>query len=140
MAAAKRKALSANSRPKKPPSPAIELRWGAFMRRHTPAHLLTGIFDRNEKPITAKRRELALLRALARAVCKRGCYAVTILHDQNGIGDLAMVAAEHRHDADRFARTVQARQASRFGSWLSHRSFEIGPAAYQGIALALAEG
>lgn len=67
----------------------------------------------------------------------RGNYAATILQDVDD-GDLAMVATEHRQDADRIARALQARMAPNFAPWCSHRSFNIRAAAYRKIAVTLA--
>jgi hypothetical protein len=104
------------------------------MKRGTPAHLLTGAFDPDEGE--GRRRRLVLLKGLARALCRHGNYAVTILRDVDG-GDLAMVAVENDKEAVRFGGTVGARNAERFAPWISHRSFNIDTAMYRRIALVL---
>jgi hypothetical protein len=109
------------------------------MKRHVHAHLLMGSFNTNEKSMQENRNRLVLLRGLAQACCTRGNYAVTILRDVED-GDLAMVAAEHREDADRISRIIHGRMAPRFDPWYSHRSFNICAAAYRSIAVALARG
>lgn len=114
----------------------IELNWHDFMKRHVCAHLLTGEDDPHEELRELKRGRLNLIRGLARALCRRGNYAVTIIHDRSA-GDLAMIGVEHREDADRICRAVRARRAPPIGSWCSHWSFDIDAAAYGRIALAL---
>jgi len=118
------------------PSSAAELSWNAFMKRHTHAHLLMGVFTPDEMLHGGKRSRLVLLRGLGQALCARGAYSVTILHDLE-VGDLAMVGVAHRADADRLSWTLGARTAPRFDPWRSHRSFSIDAAAYRRIALAL---
>ena len=113
-----------------------ELDWHTFMKRHPRSHLLMGEYDPDERPIAAKRSRLMLLKGLAGALCRRGNYAVTMLRDGE-VGDLAMVAVEHREDADRISRALRARMNARFGAWCSHRSFNIDAASYRRIAMAL---
>jgi hypothetical protein len=114
----------------------IELKWHDFMTRHQRAHLLTGEDDPHEELRELKRGRVNLMRGLARALCRRGNYAVTIIHDRSA-GDLAMIGVEHREDAERICRAVKARQALPIGSWCSHRSFAMDGAAFGRIALAL---
>jgi hypothetical protein len=135
MVSARRKTLPAESRAQRLRGQVTELSWNAFMKRHVHAHLLMGSFNPDETLMQGNR--LVLLRGLARACCTRGNYAVTILQNVEG-GDLAMVAAEHREDADRISRIIHGRMAPRFDPWYSHRSFNIGAAAYRRIAVALA--
>jgi len=118
-------------------TPPIELNWRDFMKRHVRAHLLTGEDDPHEELRELKRGRLNLMRGLARALCRRGNYAVTIIHDWSA-GDLAMIGVEHREDAERICRAVKARRAPPIGSWCSHRSFAMDGATYGRIALALA--
>ena len=125
VAMVKRKALRPN-----------ELNWHDFMRRHVRAHLLTGEDDPHEELRALNRGRLNLMRGLARTLCRRGNYAVTIIHDRSA-GDLAMIGVEHREDADRICRAVKARRALPIGSWCSHRSFAMDGAAFGRIALAL---
>jgi hypothetical protein len=115
----------------------IELNWHDFMKRHVRAHLLTGEYDPHKELREVKRGRLSLMRGLARALCRRGNYAVTIVHDRSA-GDLAMIGVENRGDADRICRAVRARRALPIGSWCSHRSFALDAPAYGRIALALA--
>jgi hypothetical protein len=112
------------------------LAWSAFMKRVGRAHLLMGTFDADETLKQQRRRQSVLLKGLARALCRQGRYAVTILHDLEG-EDLAMIAVEHRLDANRISRTLGGRAAASFGPWLSHRSFTIDASTYRRIALAL---
>jgi hypothetical protein len=113
-----------------------ELDWHTFMKRHAHSHLLMGEYDSDEKPIGAKRSRLMLLKGLARALCRRGNYAVTMIRDGE-VGDLAMVGVEHREDADRISRVFRARVNARVGPWCSQRSFTVDAASYRRIAMAL---
>jgi hypothetical protein len=128
--------IPGENRARRLPGSAAELPWSAFMKRHTGAHLLMGVFTPDEKLHGGKRSQLVLLRGLGQALCARGAYSVTILRDLDG-GDLAMVGVAHRTDADRISRTLAARTAPRFDPWRSHRSFNIDARAYRRIALAL---
>jgi hypothetical protein len=137
MALAQRTAL-----PRKKPkaakrAPCSELAWSAFMKRHDSAHLLMGTFDSREQTSGDRRRQLALLKRLARAICRHGQYAVKILHSADG-GDLAMLAVEHGEDALLVSRTLRGRVAAPFGPWLSHRAFSIDTVAGHRMALTLA--
>ncbi len=80
--------------------------------------------------------QLAMLKGLARVLCRRGQFAVTILRGAEG-EDYAMIAVEHREDVLRVSRVLGGRIAAPFGPWLSHRSFSIDSAAYRKIAVAL---
>jgi hypothetical protein len=106
------------------------------MRRREPAHLLMGTFEPDAGPADGRRHQLALLKRLARALCRRGMYAVTFLRGTDG-EDLAMVAVEHRADTLRVSRTLQARTAAPFGPWLSHRCFFFDAATRRRVASAL---
>jgi hypothetical protein len=135
MASARRTTLP-KARAKTRRSLAIELSWGAFMKCQAHAHLLMGVFDLDEELVSGTRARLALLRALARVLVRRGNYAVNLLRNLDG-GDLAMMGLQDRGDADRIAQALRARKAPRFGPWLSHRSFTIDAAAYRRIEAAL---
>jgi len=111
-----------------------ELPWRVFMDRHARAHLLMGEFDHDEELTRGKRNRNALLSGLAQAKCRRGNYAVTILHDVEG-DDIAMIGIEHVDDAMRISRALRARSAPRFDPWLSHRSFKIDTQARRRMAL-----
>jgi hypothetical protein len=106
------------------------------MKHQAHAHLLMGVFDLDEELVAGMRARLALLRALARVLVGRGSYAVNLLRNLDG-GDLAMMGLQCRDDADRIAQTLRARNAPRFGPWLSHRSFTIDAAAYRRIEAVL---
>jgi hypothetical protein len=136
MASARQGTLRGKKRIGKRPRSATELSWSAFTTRQVEAHLLMGDFDLDEKLVKGKRGGLGLLRELARALCRRGNYALTMLRHLDG-GDLAMVGVDHREDANRLSRTLRARTAPRFGPWLSHRAFSVDAPAYRRISLAL---
>ena len=106
------------------------------MKRHAGAHLLTGTFDPQKQTSGNRRGQLALLRGLARANCRHGRYAVTILRGADG-GDLAMLAVEHGEDALQVSRVLGGRAAAPFGPWLSHRCFSIDASAHRRMTLAL---
>lgn len=130
---------SKGKRAKKPRIQATEFPWGTFMKRHSRAHLLTGVFDPSDHLAKGADHGLVLLRAVAQVLCRRGHYAVIVLR-QSESNDLWMVGTECREDADRIARAFCALNAPRFDPWRSHRSFEMNTAAYHGIAMALARG
>jgi hypothetical protein len=106
------------------------------MKLRDGAHLLTGAFDPAASTAEGRRHQLALLKRLARAFCRHGKYAVTILRNADG-EDLAMFAVERQEDALRVSRTLQGQTAEPFGPWLSHRSFTIDAAAYHRLTTAL---
>jgi hypothetical protein len=139
MASAQRIAPRGNVRKAVRRGAANEIAWRVLTKRQAPAHLLMGAFEAEENPASGRRHQLALLKGLARVLCRRGKYAVTILRNADG-EDLAMLAVENREDALRVSRTLHGRSAAPFGPWLSHRSFSIDSSTYRRIAIALAAG
>jgi len=109
------------------------------MKREAPAHLLTGVFELDGTAAGGRRQQLALLKGLARVLCRRGKYAVMILRGADG-EDLAMVAIDHREDALRLSRSLEGRIAAPFGPWHSHRAFSIDATTYRRMAIALSAG
>lgn len=94
------------------------------MKRHPHAHLVTGTCDLAGKRLRHGRSRASLLKELAAAICQHGDYAVTTLRSFEE-GDLVMIGIASRCDADRLAAVVDANVASRFGGWLTHRSFSF---------------
>src|SRR5271169_2378953 len=119
MASVRRKAIPGENRALTLPGVAAELSWSAFMKRHTHAHLLMGVFTPDAELHGGRRSRLLLLRGLGQALCAHGDYSVTMLQDSED-GDLAMIGVAHREDADRISRTLRARTAPRFEPWCSH--------------------
>jgi hypothetical protein len=109
------------------------------MKRHPHAHLVTGTFDAAWKPLRHGRSRASLLKELATAICRHGDYAVTTLRSFEE-GDLVMIAVACRRDADRLAGAVDANVASRFGGWLTHRSFGFDVEMVGRVAVLLAAG
>jgi hypothetical protein len=109
------------------------------MKRHPHAHLMTGTCDAAEKPRRADRSPASLLKELAAAICRHGDYAVTTLRNFEE-GDLVMIGIVHRRDAERLAGAVDANVASRFGGWLTHRSFGFDAEMVRRKAARLAAG